>query len=319
MGDRGNFSDTPPGQIFSNAAADKKNGVLYLKGPNNENVFVIIKNGKARHVSGDLGEGDPALVGCFGWARGSFSLIEDITTDETTFINNVSDELAKALAKGVDSHEHLIASLTGTVAAPPVTAKPPAKSQPKHLMQPAIVFFGDLYTKLCFNGKKSLEDLCKLTAPDVFTGIIAAITPKALGYLFFVGGKKLGEATISVDGITACEGAAADLFDVAVQIEAFKYAENVMAPYIAMANGTRAVTRVPAEAVNIDKFILWAEESGLTCFIWINDNRHTANILIRNGKILGGLTELAGGLNPVIDDALAIFYSPDAEVEIFFV
>lgn len=319
MNNRGNFPDTPLGQVFAGVATGKKNGIIYLKGPNNEQVFVIIKDGNARHVSGDMGDGDPALVGCFGWAVGSYTLIEDITTDETTFINNVSDELAKALAKGVRNYEQLVASLTDTAATPPVTAKPPVKSQPKHLMQPAIVFFGKLYTKLCFNGKKPLDELCKLTAPDVFTGIIAAITPEAIGYLFFIGGKKLGEATISVDGITACEGAAAGLFDEAVQIEAFKYPDDVMAPYIAMANGTRAVTRVPAEAVNIDKFIPWTEENRLTCFIWINDNRHTANILIRDGKILGGLTELSGDLNPVIDDALAIFYSPDAEVEIFFV
>ncbi len=318
MGDRGNFSETPPGHIFTDAASGKKNGVVYLRGPDNEHVFVIIKDGKARHVSGDLGEGDPALVGCFGWPEGSYSLIEDITTDEKTFINNVSDELATVLAKGIDSYDQLISALTGVTGTTAPGTSPDTK-KPKHLTQPAIIFFGNLYTKLCFNGKKSLEEIRKLAAPDVFTGVIAAITSDAIGYLFFSGGKKLGEATINSDGITACEGAAAGLFDEAAQIEAYECPDAVMTSYMALANGTRAVTRVPAEAVNIDRFIPWAEDKGLTCFIWINDNRHTANILIKGGETLGGLTELSGDLNPVIDDALAIFYSPDAEVEIFAV
>ncbi|MCP4231017.1 MAG: hypothetical protein GY771_12840, partial [bacterium] len=220
--------------------------------------------------------------------------------------------------KGVKSYDELTKNLAGHIETEVLDSAPTTR-RPKRLTKPAVVFFGGLYTKLCYDTGKSVDEISKLAVPDVFTGIIAALTSQSIGYMFFIGGKKLGEAAINDDGITACEGAATGLFEEAVQIEAYKYPEGIMPPYIALANGARAIARVSATAVNIDKFVPWAEEKELTCFIWINDNRHTANILIKKGKILGGLTELSSDLNPVIDDALAIFYSVGAEVEIFSV
>ncbi|MCP4231440.1 MAG: DUF4388 domain-containing protein, partial [bacterium] len=101
MGERGKISETPLGPVFKEVALGNKDGVFYLKGPDRENVFAIIENGRTRHVSGDLGEGDPALIGCFSWSEGSYNFIEDIEADEKAFANNVSDELADILKKGV--------------------------------------------------------------------------------------------------------------------------------------------------------------------------------------------------------------------------
>lgn len=318
MGDRGEITKETIGNLFMVIADGKTNGVFYLKGPAEENVFIIIKSGRVRHVSGDLGEGDPAIAACFTWDEGVYTFIEDITTDSGTFVDNISDEMADLLASGISDYDELAAGLTGVTVSTEIAPEKRAGSR-STLRRPAIIFFGELYPKLCFKEPRSLEDIRLLAIPDVFTGILSAITQDAIGYAFYIGGKRLGEARANEDGITACEGAAVSLFENAAQIEAYKYEPVVMDSYIALANGARAIARINSAAINIDEFIPWAEREKLTCFIWVSDKRHTANILISKGKTLGGLTNLSNSLNPVIDDALAIFYSPDALVEVFYV
>jgi hypothetical protein len=81
--------------------------------------------------------------------------------------------------------------------------------------------------------------------------------------------------------------------------------------------GEAAIARIPAAALNLEEYLAWVGEVKKTVLVSIVAGRGAANILIKGGKILGAVIAPSTNVAAEPDEALALYYSPGATIEVF--
>jgi hypothetical protein len=295
----GELGETSPAEIFAAVHRARAYGVVHFKGAGGETVFVTFKRGLAQHASGKTGEGEAAVMEVLNWRQGEYRFIEDVMPDEVNFPVNVPPEIAVAL--GVGKGEELEGATLAKV--PPLPILVAGESAgPASAETPAELF-----------GR--IEE-------ERFTGC-CAVGPRAerMGLFLFIEGAAVGGLMWDCDSFRRGDEAATAFeknFDkVKEELEFFVAVEEVASAIAVAFSGHLAVARMPSAAINIEEYLSWAREAGITGLVSIIAGEKAANILIKNGGILGAVVSPDTTVNAEADEALALFYAREATVEAF--
>ncbi|HUV86218.1 MAG TPA: DUF4388 domain-containing protein [bacterium] len=295
----GELRETGPAEIFTAVHKARAYGVIHFKGPGGETVFVTFKRGLAQHASGKGVEGEAAVQTVLTWREGEYRFIEDVMPDEEDFPVNVPPEVAVAL--GVGKAETLKGPAAAKVPPPPILAAG----------EPA----GPV-------SAKSLAELFGGLEKEKFTGC-CAVGPAAerLGLFLFIDGAAVGGLMWDCDSYRRGDEAAAALEKVFEQVrgelELFSAGERAASAMAVAFAGHLAITRMPSAAVNIEEYLSWARKARITGLVSIIAGEKAANILIKNGDVLGAVVAPDATVNTEPDEALALFYAREATVEAY--
>jgi hypothetical protein len=143
---------------------------------------------------------------------------------------------------------------------------------------------------------------------------------RRLGFTLYAGGKPLGgvirEGRIFAKADAAEAEAESLLKKADVQCDFLKLDAEAAAALAAGVKGRALISRLPTACLNFDEYLAWTAKSELTALVSIIAGALTANILIYKGKPLGAGIILESKLKPELDEALALFYSPGATLEV---
>ncbi len=295
----GELDKTSPAEIFAAVHRARAYGVIHFKSAGGETVFVTFKRGLAQHAYGKAGEGEAAVKVVLNWREGEYRFIEDVMPDEENFPVNVPPGIAVAL--GVGKGEGLEgAALAKVPPLPILTAGEPAgRVSPKDA--------GDLFGEL-EKGK--------------FTGCCAVgPSTERLGLFLFIEGAAIGGLMWDCDSFRRGDEAATALEKVFERIkgelELFSAGEEVASAIAVAFAGHLAIARMPSAAINMEEYLSWARKAGLTGLVSIIAGEKAANILIKNGDVLGAVVAPDAAINAEADEALALFYAREATVEAY--
>jgi hypothetical protein len=261
-------------------------------------IFVTFKLGLAQHASGKGTDGEAAVKAVLGWQEGEYRFIEDVMPDEEDFPVNVPAAIAAALGAG--EGEALDEALAK--GAPlPVLAVGESKPTP-----PA----------------ETAGELFDLLEKENFTGCCAVGPAEArMGLFVFVEGAPAGGIMWARDSYRRGEEATAALeksFGKAKgSIELFGTREEVATTVAVAFGGDPAIARLPSAAINMEEYLSWVRGAGITGLVSIIAGDKGANILIKNGYVLGAVVAPDTTLSTEADEALALFYARGATVEAY--
>jgi len=299
----GSLDLRPAGQVFRALALARAFGVLYFKGLDGRNVFVIIKRGLAEHASGEAGAGDEALKTVMSWLEGEYRFIEDVQPDTEDFPANVSRALAAAVAGvGADAP-----------AEPPTAAPPPPAKVPALPVLPAGEEAGVVEAG-------TAAELAAALQAEGFTGAcVLGPAGSRRGFFLFNGGSPLGGLLWAGDRLARGEQAEAAFADAAAGAPCAKLAlgADEVAALAAGLTGRVAITRMSASALNVEEYLAWAADAKLTGVISVLADERAANILLREGRVIGAVTAPDTALRREPDEALALLFTPGATVEVY--
>jgi hypothetical protein len=294
----GELEKTSPAEVFAAVHQARAYGVVHFKGGGGETVFVTFKRGLAQHASGKGAEGEAAVKVVLGWREGEYRFIEDVMPDEVNFPVNVPLEIAVAL--GVGKGEAIDEALTK---APPLSILAVGEPAGPALAENPAELFG------------ALEG-------EGFTGCCAVGPPAGrIGLFLFIEGAPVGGVMWDCDNFRRGDEAATALernFDkLKENLELFSVGEEVASAVAVAFSGHLAVARMPSAAINVEEYLSWAHEAGITGLVSIIAGEKAANILMKNGDILGAVVAPDTTVNAEADEALALFYAREATVEAF--
>lgn len=294
----GELNRTSPAEIFEAVHEARAYGVVHFKSAGGETVFVTFKRGLAQHASGKGEEGEAAVKAVLEWRDGEYRFIEDVMPDEVNFPVNVPPEIAVALGAG--QGEVLEEALAKVPPLPILAAGEPAG--PASAENP-VGLFG------------SLEE-------ERFTGCCAVGPPaERWGVFLFIEGATVGGIMWDCDTFRHGDEAAAafekNFDEVKDDLELFSAGEEIASAIAVAFSGHLAVARLPSAAVNIEEYLTWARSAGITGLVSIIAGEKAANILIKNGDILGAVVAPDTTVNAEADEALALFYARESTVEAF--
>lgn len=295
----GELEETSPAEVFAAVYRARAYGVIHFKGPGGETVFVTLKRGLAHHASGKIGEGGDAVRAVLDWEEGEYRFIEDVMPDEDDFPGNVPPGIAETLGKGKAG------ALAGKalVKVPPLPILPTGEPAGKISPPTSAELFEEL-EKAKFTG------CCAVGPADERWGLFLIIEGAAVGGLVWDcdSFRRGDEALTALDrGFGQAEGA----------YETFRFGDDVASAMAVALTGRVAVTRMPSAVVNIEEYLTWVKKAGITGLVSIVAGDRAANILIRHGDVLGAVVAPGTALTAEPDEALALFYAPDATVEAF--
>jgi hypothetical protein len=297
----GELEETKAAEVLAAIYRARAYGLAHFKGPTGETIYVTFERGRARHASGDGREGDAALYLVLTWDQGEYRFIEDVKSDEDDFPLNIPAELADSLGSPDDVTEEAEADEAEDM--PPLPVLPGGEAGEVFKATTA----DDLEKKL---GEAGFSGYCAVGPPDGRAGLLLFSEGEAVCGLL-----RDGEAFGRVDDVWS---GLAPLFDRSARECALYEADAPTASAInAGLSGRRVVARVPSAVVNVDEFLVWAGETGMTGLISIIAGDRTANILIGGGDVLGAVVAPETVLRPETDEALALFYTPGATFEAF--
>ncbi|NIT36555.1 MAG: DUF4388 domain-containing protein [candidate division Zixibacteria bacterium] len=286
-------------EVFAAIHRARAYGVVHFKGPEGETVFVTFKRGLAQHASGKGGEGEAAVKAVLGWREGEYRFIEDVIPADEDFPTNVPDGVADALAAG---------KLDISAVAPPAKV-PPLPVLPAG--EPAGQLSAEAPAKL-------LDELEK----SRFTGCCTVGSPEGEWSLFlFIEGAAVGGLVWDCDSFRRGEEAWPAFEKVfgeaSRKCELYRLAEEAASAIAVGLSGHVAVARMPSSVINIEEYLSWAGRSKITGLISIIAGERAANILIKHGKVLGAVVAPDTRINDEPDEALALHYTPGANVEAY--
>lgn len=296
----GELESTSAEEIFAAVYGARAYGMVHFKNPEGLAVFVTFERGLAQHASGGGLEGEAAVEAVLSWREGDYRFIDDIRPDDDDFPPNVPKEVAESLATGAAGEPS--SEIAGGV--PPLPVLPAG--------EPAGVEAGaETATEL-------FEDL----AAARFTGCCAVGPARNRSGIFvFVGGDSKGGILWDGEGMRRSADARAVLekdFDLhSKRLEFFKLDEAVAEVLALGFAGSPAIVRIPAAVLNIEEYLAWVQKDTGTALISIVAELGSANILIRSGELLGAVISPGAAVNPEPDEALALYYSPGASIEVF--
>jgi hypothetical protein len=296
----GELENTSPEDVFAAVYRAQAYGMVHFKNADGQAVFVTFERGLAQHASGEGLDGEAAVEAVLSWREGDYRFIDDIRPDDDDFPPNVPPEVAESLGPGALAEPAEEAA--GSVSPLPVLPC----GEPAGMTVTA----------------ETAEELFDEMAAANFTGC-CAVGParnRAGIFLFVDGDAKDG---ILLDAEGARRGADARA---ALERDFGLYSENLeffeldagAAGVLALGlTSSPAIVRIPAAVLNIEEYLAWVQRDAGTALISIVADLGPANILIKSGEILGAVIAPGTGINPELDEALALYYSPGATAEVF--
>lgn len=296
----GELENTSAGEIFAAVFVARAYGMVHFKNTEGLAVFVTFERGLAQHASGGGLEGEAAVEAVLSWREGDYRFIDDIRPDDDDFPPNVPKEVAESLAAGAAGEPS--SETAGGV--PPLPVLPAG--------EPAGVEAG----------AETAEELFEDMAAAHFTGCCAVGPARNRNGVFvFVGGDARGGILWDGEGMRRGADARAVLekdFDLhRKRLEFFKLDEAVADVLALGLAGSPAVVRIPAAVLNIEEYLAWVQKDTGTVLISIVAELGSANILIRSGELVGAVISPGTAVSPEPDEALALYYSPGATIEVF--
>lgn len=295
----GELAETRPAEIFAAVHQARAYGVIHFKSAGGETVFVTFKRGLAQHASGKTGEGEAAVKEVLNWREGEYRFIEDVMPDEVNFPVNVPPEIAVAL--GVGRGEELETATLAKVPPLPILAAGESAG-PASAKNP-----GDLFGAL---------------EKEKFTGCCAVgAAAERLGLFLFIEGAAIGGLMWDCDSFRRSDEAATALekvFErVKEELELFTAGEDVASAMAVAFAGHLTIARMPSAAINMEEYLSWVRKTRVTGLVSIIAGEKAANILIKNGDVLGSVVAPDATVNAEADEALALFYAREATVEAY--
>ncbi|MGD8718781.1 MAG: DUF4388 domain-containing protein [Candidatus Zixiibacteriota bacterium] len=297
----GELEETKAAEVLAAIYRARAYGLAHFKGPAGETIYVTFERGRARHASGNGREGDAALYLILTWDQGEYRFIEDVKSDEDDFPLNIPAELAESLCKVEDVEEEREDEAAEVI--PPLPVLPEGESSDVFTAKTA----DDLKKKL---GESGFSGYCAVGPPDGRAGLLLISEGEAVCCLLW-DGEGFGRFDDVWSGL-------APFFDRSARECALYETDAPKAEAInAGLSGRRIVARVPSAVVNVDEFLAWVGDTGMTGLISIIAGDRAANILISGGDVLGAVVAPENVLRRETDEALALFYTPGATFEAF--
>jgi hypothetical protein len=316
MEHKGDIEEHGPLEVFEYVAFRRADGVVYFRDAEGLSAYVTVKEGVPYHCGGSFGEGDTALLGVAAIEKGSYNYVEDIKTDDAIFPRNVSLELAEALAFGKVSTVSELESVSERGAGAGPVSKKAVGGVPAAGVGPAILPAGRPIDSAEYAAEDAVNVLLNVTSLEL-SGLLTVVEEgPPSGIFVFRRGERLGGYFESGESMYF-DDEAVSVIPNGYEFRFYALSDEVLPAYVEAARRTRMVVRMDSAAVNPEEFIAWAVEAGKSCIIATAGRAGSANIIITDGEVVGAVTARSSEINPIIDDALAIFYAVDSEAEIF--
>jgi len=296
----GELESTSPAEVFAAVYRARAYGMVHFKGPEGGAVFVTFERGLAQHASGGGLEGEAAVDEVLSWQEGDYRFIDDIRPDDDDFPPNVPGEVAEHLGAG--------------------EAEAPAEDDTPRTPPLPILPAGELAAEVA--SADTAEGVFDELAESAFTGC-CAVGPSRnrRGFFVFVAGEPRGGLMWDGEGVRRGEDARGvfeadfDRFRGGLEfLETDEDAAGVIA--LGLAAGI-SIARIPATALNIEEYLAWVQRETGTVLISIVADRGSANILLKSGETIGAVIAPSTEFNAELDEALALYYSPGATLEVF--
>jgi hypothetical protein len=315
MEHKGDIDEHGPLKVFEYVASRRTDGVIYFRDTKGLSAYVTVKDGVPYHCGGSFGEGDAAVLGTVAIEKGSYKYIEDIRTDDAIFPGNISPELANVLISGKAATAlELIETFEETVRRPAEVEE--KKIYDKTCTGPMILPAGlPVDTSKYVAGE--VGDVFSKLAGLGLSGLLIIEQGGACLGLFVVRNGERSAGCVEIEGKTLNGDEAVNSVPAGCEYRFYELPENLLGLYDVAVAGSQMVVRMDSAAVNPEEFIAWAVETEKSCIIATAGSAGSANILIADGEVVGAVTARSLEINPVIDDALAIFYAVDSEAEIY--
>jgi hypothetical protein len=315
MEHKGDIEEHGPLEVFEYVASRRADGVIYFRDADGLSSYVTVKDGVPYHCGGSFGEGDAAVLGTVAIENGSYKYVEDIRTDDALFPGNISPELANVLISGKATNAlELVETFEETVGRP-ARVKEKTTSD-KTCVGPMVLPAGRVVDTSEYVAGDAADVFLKLGNLRLSGLLIIESDGARLG-LFVVKNGERSAGCVEIEGKTLNGDETVNNVPAGCEYRFYELPENLLGLYDVAVAGSRMVARMDSAAVNPEEFIAWAAETGKSCIIATDGTAGSANILIVDGEVLGAVTLRSPEINPVIDDALAIFYAVDSEAEIF--
>jgi hypothetical protein len=315
MDHKGDIEEHGPLEVFEYVASRRADGVVYFRDADGLSSYVTVKDGVPYHSGGNFGDGDTGVLGTVAIEKGSYKYIEDITTDDAIFPGNISPELANVLISGKAANALELVEMFEESARRPTRVKERITSG-KTCVGPMVLPAGRAVGTSEYIAEDAVDVFLKLRILQL-SGLLTIERDGARLGLFVVKDGERSAGCVEIEGTTLHGDEAVNNVPAGCEYRFYELPENLLGLYDAAAAGSRMVVRMDSAAVNPEEFIAWAAETGKSCIIATDGSAGSANILIVNGEVVGAVTPRSPEINPVIDDALAIFYAVDSEAEIF--
>jgi hypothetical protein len=296
----GELESTSPEEVFAAVYRARAYGMVHFKNPGGAAVFVTFERGLAQHASGGGLDGEAAVEAVLSWREGDYRFIDDIRPGDDDFPPNVPKEVAEGLGAG--AAEEPSAEAAGGI--PPLPVLP--AGEPAEGMASA----------------ETAEELLVGLAEVRFTGCCAVGPARSRrGVFIFAGGEARGGLFWDGEGMRRGSDARAvlerDFGRHRENLEFYKLDEETAGVLALGLAGGIAIARIPATALNIEEYVAWVQRETGTVLISIVAGLGSANILIKSGEMLGAVIAPSTVINPEPDEALALYYSPGATLEVF--
>lgn len=298
MSRTGELNPKTTAALFAGLYAERLSGVAYFRNPQGQTVFVSFLRGLAQHASGECGEGDAAIKTVLAWTEGEYRFMDDVRPDPDDFLPNISSSFAAALGGG----ERIAAEGPFEDSGPPLP----------------ILAVGD---SMGVVAAAKATEAAAVFPKTAFTGCWAlGPAEMRIGFLLYRAGVVAGaltrEGKLILRGEEAREAFDGKLLRSAATCEFLKAGEETAQALQAALKGKDAIARMPAAALNIDEYLQWAGDFGLTGVLSaIKDNR-VGNIYYCKGKLLGAAATPGCKLSNELDKVLELIYAPGATIEV---
>ena len=296
----GELENTSPEEVFAAVYRARAYGIVHFKGPAGEAVFVAFERGLAQHASGGGLDGEAAVKAVLSWREGEYRFIDDIRPDDEDFPPNVPGEVAESLGAGAAEAPSAEAAAEN----PPLPVLPAGVADEKVAVP------------------ETADELFDGLAESRFTGCCAVGPARSRRGLFvFTAGRARGGLLWDGESMRRGDDARAvlkgDFGRFRDDLEFFNLEEEMAGVLALGLTAGIAIARIPAAALNIEEYLAWVQKDRGTVLVSIVAGRGSANILIKSGGILGAVIAPSTEVSGQPDEALALYYSPEATLEVF--
>lgn len=295
----GELESTSPEEIFAAVYRARAYGVVHFKSHEGAAVFVTFERGLAQHASGGGLDGEAAVAAVLSWEEGEYRFIDDIRPDDDDFPPNVPHGVAESLGGAAGTGPAEVSAET-----PPLPVLPAGEAAgAATTAETAADLFDDL-------ADERFTGCCALGPASSRRGLFVFVSGETVGGLLWDGGNlRRG------DEARAVFEAEFDRYRGDLE---FLNLDEATAGVLALGlTGGTAVARIPAAAVNVEEYLAWVQNETGTVLVSIVAGRGSANILLKSGEMLGAVVAPGTEIHPEPDEALALYYSPGATIEVF--
>lgn len=315
MEHRGDVEEHSPLEVLEYVASRRADGVIYFRDAEGLSAYVTVNDGLPYHCGGSFGEGNAAALAVAAIGKGSYNYVEDIKTDNSIFPRNISPELSGVLVSGkAATAAELVEILEEMADRPAEVAEPapPVEAYPGPMILPA----GRPVDSAKYAAGNAADVLYNLAGLGSSGLLIVEKDNARAGFFAIINGER-SAGRVETGGKTYISDEAVDEVPAGCEYRFYELPEEIIPLYDAAARGAVMVARMDSAAVNPEEFIAWAADTGKSCIIATAGRAGSANVLIASGAVVGAVLAQSPEIHREIDDALAIFFAIDSEVEIY--